>query len=73
MNKQFTWKFVEELERPRVIRAYIAPFNTRDNLFTQLVVNQKVSMQYFVCFILSLSLPPTAACSVQSDRKGDKR
>ena len=57
MNKQFTWKFVEELERPRVIRAYVAPFNTRDNLFAQLVVrlkskqviNQKVKTNPIKC------------------------
>lgn len=41
LNKRFTWEFVEELERPRIISAHVAPFNTKDNLFAQVVVRMK--------------------------------
>ena len=40
-KKEFTWEFVGELERPRVVRARVAPFNTKENLFAQMVVRLK--------------------------------
>ena len=41
LNKKFKWEFVEEVERPRIVSALIAPFNTKDNLFAQVVVRMK--------------------------------
>ena len=41
LNKKFTWEFVEELERPRIVSAHVAPFNTKDNLFAQVVVRMR--------------------------------
>lgn len=41
LNKRFTWEFVEELERPRIVSAHVAPLVTKDNLFAQVVVRIK--------------------------------
>ena len=37
-HKRFTWELVEEIERPRVVNARVAPLQTKENLFGQVVV-----------------------------------
>lgn len=37
-NKSFNWSIVEELERPRIVNARVAPMMTKGNLFGQVVV-----------------------------------
>ncbi|KAL5509048.1 hypothetical protein EMCRGX_G004329 [Ephydatia muelleri] len=37
-NKRFVWKMVEDVERPRVVSAKIAPLMDKDNLYAQVVV-----------------------------------
>ncbi len=40
-HKDFKWEFVEELERPRVIRARVAAQNSKEDVYAQLVVRMK--------------------------------
>lgn len=50
--KRFDWKMVEELERPRVVTARVAPLITKDNLFAQVVVRmhtKQVVCSYMQC------------------------
>lgn len=51
-KKNFTWEFVGQLERPRVVRARVAPFNTKENLFAQMVVRIKYMRVCACAFIL---------------------
>jgi large subunit ribosomal protein L45 len=37
-DKHFVWELVEEVERPHVLVAKVAPMTTKDNLFAQVVV-----------------------------------
>ena len=37
-HKRFHWELVEEIERPRVVNARVAPFQTKENLFAQVVI-----------------------------------
>ncbi|XP_011405308.2 PREDICTED: 39S ribosomal protein L45, mitochondrial-like [Amphimedon queenslandica] len=37
-NKVFNWKFIKEIERPRIVSVRVAPLIEKDNLFGQLIV-----------------------------------
>jgi large subunit ribosomal protein L45 len=37
-NKQLHWRFVRELERPRVVHARVVPVDSKENLFAQVTV-----------------------------------
>jgi large subunit ribosomal protein L45 len=37
-RRQFVWKFLEQIERPRVVNAKIIPMESKDNYFAQVVV-----------------------------------
>ena len=47
-NKRFVWKMVEDVERPRVVSAKIAPLMDKDNLYAQLVVRMHTK-QVIMC------------------------
>jgi len=37
-HKRFVWELVEEMERPRVVNARVATFDSKDSLLAQVVV-----------------------------------
>ena len=37
-HKRFHWELVKEVERPRVVNARVAPFQTKEILFAQVIV-----------------------------------
>lgn len=45
------WELVEEIERPRIVSARVAPFQTKENLFGQVIVRLHTRQVYIsVCY-----------------------
>lgn len=47
-HKRFVWELVEEMERPRVVNARVATFDSKDSLLAQVVVRMHTK-QVGVC------------------------
>ena len=47
----FNWKFIKEIERPRIVSVRVAPLVDQDNMFGQLIVRLR-TQQVSNCFIM---------------------
>ena len=54
-NKLF-WRFLDEVERPRIVCARTAPMGTTDNLFGQVVVRMYIKQVKQTCYCTSCCL-----------------
>ena len=49
----YKWKFVGEIERPRIVNARVAPLLNKDNLYGQVIV-RLYSKQVFIYLCISV-------------------
>ena len=59
-HKKFLWELVEEIERPRVVNVRVAPFQTKENVFAQIVVrlHTKQVQAVTLCVTIEIAMLP---------------